>query len=352
MNSSIFIPKKIKVGYQNRSDTYTKSLAYVIYYDEKNKLRKEQSWKTWRDKSIEPSDYENTPTEGFVLNKKVGDYTSDWNHRKAYIRVYDPRGFEFEISVENLLYILENSNSFKGKGLEGEFVYGYDKSDLILIPVSSPDYESLQELNKSRFDKNYIKSKDLKLGATYLTRTNKELVYLGRYDFYDYEKTDYDEVCYGCVYDDPIKRYWFANKSKYGIEIDSFVSISGKLIKVIEESCAKNYSELYQQLKSNTNFSKIDPNKTEYTLFSKDQIKEKMDRRHWIDDFISFENKMFYKADCFAGYYNIYDKRHYNIPLKAHLSKQEAIDYLFDKLKVGPAKLYLTNGEFYRERGN
>ena len=45
---SIYIPKKIKVGYQDRSDTYTGKLAYVIYYDEKNKLRKEKSWNGWR----------------------------------------------------------------------------------------------------------------------------------------------------------------------------------------------------------------------------------------------------------------------------------------------------------------
>lgn len=35
MNSSIFVPKTINVGYQNRSGTYTGKLAYVIYYDEK-----------------------------------------------------------------------------------------------------------------------------------------------------------------------------------------------------------------------------------------------------------------------------------------------------------------------------
>ena len=34
MKSNIFIPQKINVGYQNRSDTYTGKLAYVIYYDE------------------------------------------------------------------------------------------------------------------------------------------------------------------------------------------------------------------------------------------------------------------------------------------------------------------------------
>ena len=38
MKSNIFIPKRINVGYQNRSGTYTGKLAYIIYYDEKGTL--------------------------------------------------------------------------------------------------------------------------------------------------------------------------------------------------------------------------------------------------------------------------------------------------------------------------
>ena len=176
---SIYIPKKIKVGYQNRYDTYTKKLAYVIYYDEKNKLRKETSWNNWRDEKIEPDDFDNEPTRGFVLNKKVGDYSGDWgNHRQAYCRIYDPRGFEFEITINNLLYILENCDCLKGKGLDGEFVYGWDRKDLILIPVDSPDYKEI----KTRTDKiqngKKFKGKDLIIGATYLTKNNEQWIKL------------------------------------------------------------------------------------------------------------------------------------------------------------------------------
>ena len=71
MNSSIFVPKTINVGYQNRSGTYTGKLAYVIYYDEKGKLRKEASWNSWRDYKIPNDEFDNIPTEGFVLNKKL-----------------------------------------------------------------------------------------------------------------------------------------------------------------------------------------------------------------------------------------------------------------------------------------
>ena len=116
MKTNIFIPQTIKVGYVNRSNTYTGKLAYVIYYDHKNKLRKEKSWEAWRDSEIEANEYQNTPISGFVLNRKAGGYSTGWNHRQTYCRVFDPRNFEFEITIPNLLYILDNVNSIKGKG--------------------------------------------------------------------------------------------------------------------------------------------------------------------------------------------------------------------------------------------
>lgn len=67
---SIFVPKKVNVGFQNRKDTYTGKLAYVIYFDETGKLRKEPSWQGWRDKQIPNEIYDNEPIEGFVLKKK------------------------------------------------------------------------------------------------------------------------------------------------------------------------------------------------------------------------------------------------------------------------------------------
>jgi len=66
MTTQLFIPKKIKVGYQKRKGTYTEKLAYVIYYDAKGKLRKETSWDNWRDKKIEPEEFDNEPHGGFM----------------------------------------------------------------------------------------------------------------------------------------------------------------------------------------------------------------------------------------------------------------------------------------------
>ena len=104
--SEFYIPDKIKVGYQERKDTYSKKLAFVTYYDEDNQVRQVNSFNGWIYKSIQTDDLTNIPTEGFVLNKHVGGGGGGWNARKSYIRMFDPRGFEIELGIENILYIL------------------------------------------------------------------------------------------------------------------------------------------------------------------------------------------------------------------------------------------------------
>lgn len=178
---AIFVPTKINVGFQNRSDTYSGKLAYIIYFDEKGKLRKETSWQHWRDKEIQNEIYDNEPIKGFVLNKKVGGDRYSWNPRQTYTRVYDPRGFEFEITIPNLLWILENCNCIKGKGLEGQFVYGWDGKELVLVPVDSPDYQEIQAKNKVIHNNEFIKSKDLIVGATYENLNGTQFVYMGKF---------------------------------------------------------------------------------------------------------------------------------------------------------------------------
>lgn len=180
-NEQLLIPEKLKLGFQTRNDTYTGKLAFVVYYDKKGVLRKETSWNTWRDSKIDPVDFDNTPTEGFVLNKGVGGARQSygWNARNEYIRVYDPRGFEFEISLPNLLFILRECNCNKGKGLEGKFVYAWDKNTLVLLPVNSQEYKQSMRFTDLQ-DKN-ISAKDFVPGAVYETRKQEVLIYIGRY---------------------------------------------------------------------------------------------------------------------------------------------------------------------------
>lgn len=246
MGSYAFVPKEIKVGYDERSDTYTKKLAYVIYYDEKGVLRKETSWNSWRDNSLGEDNFENIPTEGFVLNKKAGGYMSHWNMRQTYVRVYDPRGFEIEITVPNLLYILENTNSIKGKGLEGEFVYAWDGTELILVPTSAPDYKTMIDHSEKMFQGKNLKIKDLIPGATYVEKDGTKRLFLGRYN--KYGNTE--------------------NKGKYlfwikftphgtGGYLDTTKSLSKKIASIEEETMHPLYSEIMEMLSKTNKLSPI-----------------------------------------------------------------------------------------------
>lgn len=259
MKSNIFIPEKINVGFQNRNGTYTGKLSYIIYFDQKGVLRKEKSWDSWRDKAIDNIIHKNTPTTGFVLNKKAGGYSTGWNHRQTYVRVYDPRGFEFEISIPNLLYILENTNSIKGKGLEGEFVYGWDGTELILIPTSSPDYIEISNFNKIIHANKNVKAKDLVIGATYKTKQNKEWIYMGKFDYYRW----------GSVRK---KQFWFYDVGEK--RFTQIGSLGDKIIDTVDINCCSNYADLFDELECSNYYSPIDENNVEHEEYDLDYFIE------------------------------------------------------------------------------
>lgn len=178
---SIFIPKTCRVGFQKRSDTFAGKLAYVIYYDNSGKLRKETSWKGWCDKKIDAYDFENKPTSGFVLNKGIQRCRWHFGSGRSLVRIYDPRGVEFEITPDNLLWILMHTDCSK-REIQGDLVYAWDGTELILLPCVSEEYDEAKEF--TRLQGKSINAKDLKEGFTYATKYNEQLVYLGRHMYY------------------------------------------------------------------------------------------------------------------------------------------------------------------------
>jgi hypothetical protein len=195
------------------------------------------------DKSLLPIEFDNVPTEGFVLNKKVGGYSNGWDHRATYCRVYDPRGFEFEISVPNLLFILQECNAMKGKGLEGSFVYAWDGKDLVLLPTSSLDYQESQKFTEMQSQK--IGVKDLVEGCTYKTKQMEEYIYLGRFNWFEehyrYSSDRHDKV--SCE-----KRHVFYKVEipKWGERIESFNGLTKFAMKT-SDTPVSNYAELLDE---------------------------------------------------------------------------------------------------------
>lgn len=345
LKTNIFVPEKIKVGFQNREGTYTKKLAYVIYYDQKGKLRKEASWNSWRDKKIEDLDFPNVPMSGFVLNKKAGGYSTGWNHRQTYVRVYDPRDFEFEITIANLLYILENTNSIKGKGLEGDFIYGWDGSDLLLIPTTSPDYAEISNINKLRHNKPKFNGKDLIIGATYKSNDNLNLIYLGRF----YEANGENKES---------KAYFFYNISHKYSKIQHYKSLTNNILDIVDDKCADNYSSLMDELTKSSYYSERDPSKDEYVYYTLDEFKQGFSSTYYGDSFYTDEGeKLIVSKYRRYGWYNNYNDTYdvydsYRNRKNEQVLTEVTLETIFTKYKPKYLVTYKSNGELIKQWRN
>lgn len=176
MKSNLYIPATITVGFQKRTDTFTGMLGYVIYTDHKGVLRKEGSWNSWRTHSIDPVTFNNDAQTGFCLNKGV-QRDNYWGNGRSVIRVHDPRNFEFEISVDNLIGILMHADVSK-RDITEPCVFAWYGTELILLPTNSKEYqESVVHTNNQHIT---FSSKSLVAGHSYVPRKwRNSVVYLG-----------------------------------------------------------------------------------------------------------------------------------------------------------------------------
>lgn len=386
--SNIVIPPKINVGFQNRKDTYTGKLAYVIYFDDKGKLHKEPSWNSWRDEKIPNEIYENEPLEGFVLNKKVGGYKSGWDFRQTYARVYDPRGFEFEITVENLLWILESNNCIKGKGLEGEYIYGWSGKDLVLVPTSSPDYVEIKKKNEIRVNNNFIKGKDLIVGATYKNIQDEIYLYMGRYDYYS--TTDYysmeravnegysfhedkfvtDDYYRIFSYKNMGKQYFFIkldskdlSKTAYYGYVDHWKSISKKFVECVDATCHLNYKEWFEEyVECQPFYSLPDFSNVKIVDVSYDDFKLRLDK--WKEEHKNHGIQIFYLSDNGTLKHIIINWDSVNNQWKNIIHRRsgywdedkyyyyENEKEIFDTYHICYVIKYLVNGKIYQKVGD
>lgn len=251
--SNLYIPSKIKVGFQERSDTFTGKLAYVIYFDEKGKLRKEASWEGWRDSKIEPIEIENKPTSGYIFNKGVRRDGYYWGGGRSSIRIYDPRDFEFEITVDNLMGILMHSDVSKRDIVE-ECVFAWEGKELVLLPVNSEEYQKSVKYTEKQSGK--VSAKSLVKGYTYNhKKIDDPLVYVGNFDWYEWgslkngQKTrNYDgEHCHYCagkkhVFYNPETKEFLAPAISFFSSIDTEQIVEG-YANIVDEFFSNKHSQ-------------------------------------------------------------------------------------------------------------
>lgn len=256
----MFIPKRIKIGFQKRDDTFTEKLSYIIYYDEKGKLRKEASWNNWIDKSIEPVEFDNVPQAGYLFNKGI-KRDRYWGSGRSVIRVYDPRDFEFEISVDNLMGILMHSDVSKRDIIE-ECVFAWSGKELVLLPVNSQEYIESVEYTKKQDQK--ITSKDLVEGYVYQAKKlDTPLTYIGYREWFDFvfgylkdgkiiSRYDYtSNLKYIELHESKGKKHIFFDGSKF------ITKTASDLSSILSAEVVSDYSDLVENFFKTINSQKV-----------------------------------------------------------------------------------------------
>jgi len=182
-----FVPEKIIVGVEKSyrqaeaKENKTKlPLAYVIYKDEKGKLRKEKSWNDWRDQNVAPKEFDNIPMEGFKFLRTVQRSTEWFGSGRNMWRVLHPNGFQFEITSNNLEAIFHEIGINKGGIIQAKCVIGWQGVALLLIPEGTELYQEFVDSSK-RITAVKIKKAAIKCGNKVTLKDGRKVTFLGKF---------------------------------------------------------------------------------------------------------------------------------------------------------------------------
>lgn len=107
-------------------------------------------------------DVDNNPATGFRITKSIS--RGGWNGGNKVVRIEDPRGFELEISVDNLVKLMTMTTFIDGE-CQTECVWARDGAKNVLLPVNSDLYLAAIKETKTRNAK-AIPLKQVKIGDT------------------------------------------------------------------------------------------------------------------------------------------------------------------------------------------
>lgn len=203
---SVLVPERFYIGFQSRArmegdydwfkdeeDTRTKKtylLGFATYLEQNKRFEKrkdtidrwakECSWK--RNEDVSPNILDNILREGFYIPEEVRRCGS-WNGGNVVWRIVDPRGFELEISSNNLARIMNHTNINKGGIIEGKCIWGWDMKGggkIVLLPEDSEPYREALVHTQARKQK--VGLRDIQMGDTVQLQDGTEGIYLGKHN--------------------------------------------------------------------------------------------------------------------------------------------------------------------------
>jgi hypothetical protein len=182
------IPKELYIGLQVRkasrevvSADGSKNIAlgFMTYKNSEGKIQHNDTLEKWRDQDLLRIAANNDPIEGFIIAGFVTRYSTS----NKYFRIEDPRGYQLEISAENLCDILKCCTVENGV-IKDKLVWGWN-NNLFLYKYDTDDYwEGIDNFDITSNPS--IPLKQIKIGNTIKLRNGIEGIYCGLYHYLDY----------------------------------------------------------------------------------------------------------------------------------------------------------------------
>ena len=226
---AIKIPKQVYVGFQGRRSEDEVPLGFMTpHTTDAAGVKRKDSVDRWASgsyrstKKFNSVTLDNSPMIGFKIGRAIRR-SGSWNGSGAsYIRIEDPRGFELEITIENLAMCMVDNIIENGEIMQ-ECVWGRDGSRNILLPTTCDLYKDSIEFLPA--DMPTIPLKTIKVGDTVKTKAGNVGIYMG---------VMYPVISYHGV--KPTignKQYVLKSISKTG-KVSLYVSSSIKITEIIE----------------------------------------------------------------------------------------------------------------------
>lgn len=246
--------KELVVGYHENFnlDIDKAPLAFLTYdtHDAASKKRID-TVKNWYG-SEKMCNLDNPPLSGFTFVDVVSRYRT----KNKLMRVFDPRGFIVEVSIDILLEIMQSA-TIKNGVIQEKCFWARKGTENILIPENTPLHE--QYLSETVYAKAAnISTKKLKVGGLYINKDGKKYFYLGKLVLkVDEENTSSTAFT---KYSDLVKNkyefYVFANLSINAENVDTnYLVVQHPTMK--EEDTTQFKNEIYSQIEKTYNTYEI-----------------------------------------------------------------------------------------------
>lgn len=168
-----------------KEDSEEVPLAHLSYLDDKKKVYKFAKWKPSGAKTPTIQQIINSGTDGFKVDESKAKERTEWKCRTRTFPFTDPRGFVVNISYGNYCRLLSEQIPIEKQTL----VYAWRNNEIQLLPEQSREVRSAYLIKEEIVSKG-LGSKSMMEGLSYIDKSGRELIYLGKQTWYEWDESD------------------------------------------------------------------------------------------------------------------------------------------------------------------